>query len=152
MTSNERDRPRTASNLDSIERLVDAFSALRIADASPGAFTPRDAARTFEVRDLGMAAATGGRVGAFHMRALGPCAGRMGGHFHQLDFHMVYILKGRVTYRWEGARTDVVVEAGGCLYQPPGGAHDVIDYSADLEVLEITMPAEYTTIPIAEVL
>jgi len=59
---------------------------------------------------------------------------------------MVYILKGRVTYRWEGSSEEITVEAGGCLYQPPGGAHDVVDYSADLEVLEITMPADYDTV------
>ena len=40
----------------------------------------------------------------------------------------------------------VVVEAGGCLYQPPGGAHNVVDYTPDLEVLEVTMPADYETI------
>lgn len=130
------------------ERLKNAFSQLRIARATPDAFKPRDAWSAFEVRDLGMAAATGGRVGAFHMRALGPCTAPQGFHWHKLNFHMVYILKGRVTYRWEGSSEDIVVEAGGCLYQPPGGAHNVIDYTADLEVLEVTMPASYETIPI----
>ena len=125
-----------------------AFDLLRIARMTPQAFKPRDAWSAFEVRDLGMAAATGGRVGAFHMRALGPCTAPQGFHWHKLDFHMVYILKGRVTYRWEGSGEDIVVEAGGCLYQPPGGAHNVIDYSADLEVLEVTMPADYETIPV----
>ena len=132
-----------------VQRLVDAFSMLRITPLAPEAFKPRDAGSAFEVRDLGMAAASAGRVGAFHMRALGPCRGPQGVHWHKLDFHMVYILKGRVTYRWEGSGEDVVVEAGGCLYQPPGGAHDVIDYTPDLEVLEITMPAAYETIPVS---
>ena len=98
--------------------MSDAFSRLRIAHLSPAAFKPRDAWSAFEVRDLGMAAATAGRVGAFHMRALGPCSGPQGFHWHRLDFHMVYILKGRVTYRWQGSDEDVVVDAGGCLYQP----------------------------------
>ena len=129
-----------------VTRLADAFSLLRIADLHNTAFKPRDASGAFEVRDLGMAAATNGQVGAFHMRALGPCLRPQGAHWHKLDFHMVYILKGRVTYRWEGSSEDIVVEAGGCLYQPPGGAHDVVDYSADLEVLEITMPAAYDTV------
>ncbi len=130
-----------------VDRLLDAFSKLRIARLEPGAFKPRNAWAAFEVRDLGMAAASAGKVGAFHMRALEPCKGPQGAHWHKLDFHMVYILKGRVTYRWEGSNDDVVVEAGGCLFQPPGGAHDVIDYTTDLEVLEITMPAVYETIP-----
>jgi mannose-6-phosphate isomerase-like protein (cupin superfamily) len=126
--------------------VMDAFRLLQIAHLSAAAFKPRDAGSAFEVRDLGMAAATGGRVGAFHMRALGPCQGAQGFHWHRLEFHMVYILKGRVTYRWQGSDEDVVVEAGGCLYQPPGGAHNVVDYTSDLEVLEVTMPAEYETI------
>jgi mannose-6-phosphate isomerase-like protein (cupin superfamily) len=128
-------------------RLEDAFSLLRIAACEPGAFKRRELWSAFEYRDLGVAAATGGKVGAFHMRALGPCAGAQGWHWHALDFHMVYILKGRVTYRWQGSDRDVVAEAGACLVQPPGGAHNVIDYSADLEVLEITMPADYATVP-----
>src|SRR5688572_11173400 len=131
-----------------LDRLVDAFSLLRVARLSPAAFKPRDLWSAFEVRDLGMAAATGGRVGAFHMRALGPCKGPQGFHWHKVEFHMVYILKGRVTYRWEGSDEDVVVEAGGCLYQPPRGAHNVIDYTADVEVLEVTMPAVYETIEV----
>jgi mannose-6-phosphate isomerase-like protein (cupin superfamily) len=129
-----------------VQLLADAFARLRIARSGPEQFKPRDARHEFEVRDLGMAEATHGRVGAFHMRALGPCTRAQGWHWHKLDFHMVYILKGRVTYRWQGSSEDIVVEAGGCLYQPPGGAHDVIDYSADLEVLEITMPAAYETL------
>jgi len=123
-----------------------AFDLLRIARPTQESFRPRDAWRAFEVRDLGMADATAGGVGAFHMRALGPCQGPQGFHLHKLQFHMVFILKGRVTYRWEGSDEDIVVEAGGCLYQPPGGAHNVIDYSEDLEVLEITMPAQYETL------
>jgi mannose-6-phosphate isomerase-like protein (cupin superfamily) len=129
-----------------VQLLADAFALLRIARLGPEQFRPRDARSEFEVRDLGMAEATRGRVGAFHLRALGPCMRAQGWHWHKLDFHMVYVLKGRVTYRWQGSSEDIVVEAGGCLYQPPGGAHDVIDYSADLEVLEITMPAAYETI------
>ena len=104
--------------------------------------------KCFEYRDLGMDAITDGRVGAFHMRARGPAAGDQGWHFHTLDFHMVYILKGSVTYLWQGAEAPVIAEEGACLFQPPGGAHNVIDYSEDLEVLEITMPAVYETIDI----
>ena len=38
-------------------------------------------------------------------------------------------MKGRVTYRWEGSDGDV-------------------DYTSDVEVLEVTMPAAYETIEI----
>jgi mannose-6-phosphate isomerase-like protein (cupin superfamily) len=128
--------------------LRDAFAALRLCPCEPEAFKIREEWSAFEVRDLGIAGETDGRIGAFHMRATGPCRGEQGWHYHALDFHMVYILKGRVKYLWHGSDEPVVAEAGTCLFQPPGGAHNVIDYSVDVEVLEITMPAEYETVPV----
>lgn len=128
--------------------LANAFELLHLSPGDPSEFKTREAWTAFEYRDLGMAAQTDGRVGAFHMRALGPCTGEQGWHYHRLDFHMVYILKGTVTYLWHGSSEPLVVEAGGCLFQPPSGAHNVIDYTGDLEVIEITMPASYETIDV----
>ena len=134
---------------DDPARLANAFERLRLSPGEDSEFKTREAWTAFEYRDLGMAEETGGTVGAFHMRALGPCTGKQGWHFHQVDFHMVYILKGTVTYLWEGSDEPLVAHAGACLYQPSGGAHNVIDYSADLEVLEITMPAQYDATAVA---
>lgn len=97
-----------------------------------------------------MAEATNGKVGAFHMRATGPCHGEQGWHNYAVDFHMVYILKGRATYRWQGAEEHIVAEARACLFQPPEEAQNVIDNSPDLEVLEITMPARCDTVQISD--
>ena len=133
-----------------MEVLEDAFDHLKISRLNASAFTKREAWSAFEDRDLGLAAATDGRIGAFHMRALGPCEGAQGWHYHRLEFHMVFILRGSVTYMWSGHKDPVVVEAGGCLVQPPGGPHNVIDYTSDLEVLEITMPAAYETMSVEE--
>ena len=74
----------------------------------------------------------------------------MGWHWHDLTFHPVYILKGRVSYRWEGNDDVVVANAGDSMIQPPGGAHNVLDYSEDVEVLEITMPAKYPSIEVGD--
>ena len=128
----------------SVERVQNAFSQLRISHYQRSAFKSRDLWQAFEVRDLGIAEATNGRVGAFHMRASRPFQEQQGYHWHNVDFHMVYILRGSVTYRWQGADTSIVANAGDCLYQPPG-AHNVVYYTDDLEILEITMPATYKT-------
>ncbi len=133
---------------EDIERLPDAFAALIFSNRGDSSFRRDGLWASFEYRDLGAAEATGGRVGAFHMRALGPCEGPMGWHWHDLTFHLVYILKGRVSYRWEGSDEVVVAEAGDSMIQPPRGAHNVLDYSEDVEVLEITMPAKYPTIEV----
>ena len=98
----------------------------------------------FAYRDLGIAAATAGKVLAQVIRARQPCDGPGDEHTHSLDFQMVYVLKGwmRTAFEGVGERT---LDAGDCMYQEPGISHRVLDYSADLEVLEITIPADFET-------
>lgn len=98
----------------------------------------------FEYRDLGIADATAGSVGARVIRA------RPGGeaepvwHSHELAFQMVYLLKGWVVFEYEGVG-EVRLEAGSCVHQPPRLRHREIAHSDDLELLEITLPAEFET-------
>jgi quercetin dioxygenase-like cupin family protein len=101
----------------------------------------------FAYRDLGIATATDGKVLAQVIRARRPCDGPGEEHTHSLDFQMVYVLNGwmRTTFEGVGERT---LEAGDCMYQEPGIRHRVLDYSADLEVLEITIPAEFETVTV----
>ncbi len=102
----------------------------------------------FEYRDLGIDRATEGKVLAQVIRARKPSDGPGDEHAHALDFQMVYILKGwmRTAFEGVGERT---LEAGDCLYQRPGIAHRVLGYSDDLEVLEITIPADFETATVA---
>ena len=97
----------------------------------------------YEYRDLGIAAATGGRVGAHVIRVTDPRA-TSPPHTHALDFQMIYILKGWVVFDYEGVG-QVRLEQGSCAYQPSGICHAEIAHSGDLEILEITMPAEFET-------
>jgi len=100
----------------------------------------------FEYRDLGIEAATGGRVGAHVIRAK-PGAGHDGGtgwHRHALDLQLVYILKGWIRFDYEGVG-EVLLEAGAFVHQPPGIRHVEIDHSDDVEILEITLPADFGT-------
>jgi len=125
--------------------LAQAHSALALAEFSDAAFT-RDGPRAdVEYRDLGLAAATGGRIGAKHIRALHPFDRETGWHWHDMTGHFVYVLRGWIAFRFAGTQGDVTVRAGGCLSQPAGVAHNVVARSDDLELIEINMPAEYGT-------
>ena len=99
-----------------------------------------------EYRDLGLMEASGGRIGAKHIRAIKPFDKETGWHWHDLTAHFVYVLKGWVKFRYAGMQEDVTVEAGSCLSQPAGVPHNVVGQSDDLELIEINMPAEYATL------
>ena len=98
----------------------------------------------FEYRDLGIADASRGRVGAHIIRAAPGEGARPEWHVHDLEFQMVYILKGWVEFEYEDAGF-VRLEAGSSVYQPPGVRHREIRHSDDVEMLEITQPAEFVT-------
>ena len=104
--------------------------------------------RHFAYRDLGIHGATDGKVLAQVIRARQPCDGPGDEHTHSLDFQMVYVLKGWMRARFEGVG-ERTLETGDCMYQEPGIRHRVLDYADDLEVLEITIPAEFETRTVA---
>ncbi len=98
----------------------------------------------FEYRDLGIKAATGGSVGAHVIRAKPGMHGASGWHTHDLEVQLVYVLKGWVEFDYEGVGP-LRIEAGACVHQPPGIRHIEIAHSDDVEILEITLPAEFET-------
>ncbi len=98
----------------------------------------------FEYRDLGIVAATGGKVLAHQIRAREPCSGSGGCHTHDLEFQMNYMLRGWVRVEFEDVG-EVRFEAGDSWYQPSNVKHEVLEFSDDFEVIEICMPAEFPT-------
>ena len=98
----------------------------------------------FEYRDLGIAQATEGRVVAHVIRAAAgtECSGQA--HLHHTTFQMVYVLKGWIEFDYEGQGV-VRLEAGSCVFQPPSIRHREIAHSADIEMLEVVMPAGFAT-------
>jgi quercetin dioxygenase-like cupin family protein len=98
-------------------------------------------------RDLGMAKATGGKVQAHVIRMTKPFDGGEVAvpHYHDVDFQMVYVLKGwfRTSFEGEGTHT---FQAGSCWMQPPKIRHTVVGYSDDCELLEIVVPADFETV------
>ncbi len=122
-----------------------ALSKLGLVEMSENGFT-RDGPRAdVEYRDLGLAAATGGRIGARHIRAFKPFPRETGWHWHDMTGHFVYVLKGWISFRYAGVPDAVTVKAGACLSQPAGVAHNVVARSDDLELIEINLPAAYGT-------
>jgi hypothetical protein len=96
-------------------------------------------------RDLGIAAATGGLAQAHVIRMIPPVTDEVRQrHFHNVELQLVYVLKGWMKNEFEGHGVQMM-EQGTCWLQPPGIRHTVLDYSDDLEVLEIIIPAEFET-------
>jgi len=120
-----------------------ALTRLSLVPFSEDDFT-RDGPRAdVEYRDLGLDAATGGTLGAKHIRAIKGFPGETGWHWHDMTGHIVYVLKGWISFRYEGVPDTVTVAVGGCLSQPAGVAHNVVGRSDDLELIEINLPARF---------
>jgi Cupin domain len=108
--------------------------------------------RTYaKYRDLGIAPATGGMVQAHVIKFIPPFNAEEVStpHFHEVDFQMIYVLKGWITSEFEGEGVHTFY-AGSCWIQPPRIKHTVLDYSDDCEVLEIVLPADFETVTLAE--
>jgi quercetin dioxygenase-like cupin family protein len=101
-------------------------------------------------RDLGIAPATGGMVQAHVIRMTKPFSEDEVAipHYHDVDFQMVYVLKGWFQSEFEGEGVHTFY-AGSCWIQPPGIKHTVRGYSDDCELLEIVLPAEFETVTLA---
>jgi uncharacterized RmlC-like cupin family protein len=99
-------------------------------------------------RDLGIAAASGGLCQAHVIRFLSPCTDEVRKrHMHEPELQLIYVLKGWVKNEFEGEGVQMM-SAGSCWLQPPGIKHTVLDYSPDVELLEIIVPADFKTIEV----
>jgi len=107
-----------------------------------------DGLRTYaQYRDLGIADASHGLVQAHVIRLIGPCnpAEVSKLHFHDVEFQMVYVLKGWVKTYIEG-QGETLMKQGSAWSQPPRIKHMILDYSDDVELLEVILPAEFKTV------
>ena len=100
-------------------------------------------------RDLGMAAATNGLAQAHVIKMIPPCDPAVVSkrHYHDVEFQMIYVLKGWIKGEYDGAGEVTMVE-GSCWLQPPKIKHTVLDYSDDCELLEIILPADFDTVEV----
>jgi mannose-6-phosphate isomerase-like protein (cupin superfamily) len=98
----------------------------------------------FAYGDLGIAEASGGRFGAHAIRAVPGRHAEPQWHRHSLDFQMVWVVRGWVRFEYEDIG-EVRLEAGTSVLQPPGIRHRELGHSEDLELVEITSPAQFPT-------
>jgi hypothetical protein len=103
-----------------------------------------------QYRDLGIADASHGLAQAHVIRLIGPCnpAEVSKLHFHDVEFQMVYVLKGWVKTYLEG-QGETLMKEGSAWTQPPRIKHLIMDYSDDVELLEVILPAEFKTVELA---
>ncbi|HWZ37231.1 MAG TPA: cupin domain-containing protein [Bradyrhizobium sp.] len=99
-----------------------------------------------QYRDLGIADATHGLARAHVIRLIGPCdpdeVSKL--HYHDVEFQMVYVLKGWVKTYMEGTG-ETTFQVGSSWTQPPKIRHLIMDYSDDVELLEVILPADFET-------
>ncbi len=103
--------------------------------------------RYAQYRDLGIAAATKGLARAHVIKMIPPCdpAEVSKRHYHDVEFQMIYVLKGWINGEYDGEGV-VTMREGSCWLQPPKIKHTVLDYSDDCELLEIILPADFDTV------
>jgi hypothetical protein len=107
-----------------------------------------DGLRTYaRYRDLGIADATAGLARAHVIRLIGPCnqdeVAKL--HYHDVEFQMVYVLKGWVKSYLEGIG-ETLMKEGSSWTQPPRIRHMILDHSDDVELLEVILPADFKTV------
>ena len=100
-----------------------------------------------QYRDLGIAKSTHGLARAHVIRLIGPCNPQEVSklHLHDIEFQMVYVLKGWVKTYLEG-QGEILMREGSCWTQPPRIRHLIRDYSDECELLEVILPADFETI------
>lgn len=116
-----------------------------VVHAEDGAFESGGLRAQFEYKDLGIRDATAGRYHAHIIKSTSGTGPEVGTHLHDsIDFQLVYVLKGWMRFWYEG-QGEVTAKAGTCILQPPGIKHNVLEWSEDLELLEVTSPADFGT-------
>jgi hypothetical protein len=97
-------------------------------------------------RDLGIAMATNGVATAHVIRMIAPFSEQFSQrHHHNVQFQLVYVLKGWFKSDFEGQGVQTMKE-GSCWIQPPNIRHTVVGWSDDCELLEVILPAEQETV------
>lgn len=99
----------------------------------------------FKCRDLGIGRATDGLAGARVFSSTGR-GSATGAATHQAEFLFWFLLSGSARLHVQGEE-DAVLRPGTAVTIPGGRRHGLEDCSADMEILEVTLPA---TIPLRQ--
>jgi quercetin dioxygenase-like cupin family protein len=101
----------------------------------------------FKYRDLGVTKATEGWMRAQVTSAVTGMTQPTGWHYHVCEGQFVYTLKGWVELEFENG-TNCRLEAGDSVFIPGGMLHQENCTSDDLEILEVSVPADMGTVAV----
>jgi quercetin dioxygenase-like cupin family protein len=101
----------------------------------------------FKYRDLGVTKATEGWMRAQVTTAITGMTQPTGWHYHVCEGQFVYTLKGWVELEFEDG-TVCRLEPGDSVFIPGGMRHNEIATSDDLEILEVSVPADMGTVAV----
>jgi len=130
------------------ERVADAQPAMKVAVTS--AKTPefvKGRRDFFKYRDLGVTKATSGWMRAQVTSAITGMTQPTGWHYHVCEGQFVYTLKGWVELEFEDG-THCRLESGDSVFIPGGMRHNELRTSDNLEILEVSVPADMGTVPV----
>lgn len=100
----------------------------------------------FSYRELGVTKASEGRIRAQVTSGTQGLSEPTGWHVHLCEGQFVYMLKGWVDLEFAGGRKERI-SAGDSLYIPGNVPHNETATSDELELLEISVPADMGTVP-----
>jgi mannose-6-phosphate isomerase-like protein (cupin superfamily) len=117
---------------------------LAVSEQKSATFVPGRRA-FFQYRELGVTEATQGRMRAQVTSAKSAMDRETGWHYHTCEMQFVYILRGWIDLEFQG---DTLRRLGpGDSVMIPGGLpHQEIATSSDLELVEVSVPAEMGTV------
>ena len=119
----------------------------KLAHATPATAPFVAGRRTFlKYQDLGVTAASSGRMRAQVMSATEGMTKPTGWHYHVCEGQFVYALEGWVDLVFEDGQA-IRLKAGESLYIPGGLRHNEIATSDTLGILEVCVPADMGTVP-----
>lgn len=100
----------------------------------------------FTYRELGVTDATNGRMRAQITKASQGLSEPTGWHYHVCEQQFVFMLKGWVDLEFEDG-TKIRCKEGDSLMIPGGMRHNETATSDEMELLEISVPAKFGTVP-----
>ena len=101
----------------------------------------------FKYRDLGVTKASEGWMRAQVMTAITGMTQPTGWHYHVCEGQFVYALKGWVELEFEDGGM-CRLEPGDSCFIPGGMKHNELRTSDDVEILEVSVPADMGTVPV----
>lgn len=99
----------------------------------------------FKYRDLGVTAASSGKMRAQVTIGADGMTQPTGWHYHVCEGQFVYMLSGWVDLEFEDGQ-QLRIQPGESLYIPGGLRHNETRASRDLQLLEISVPADMGTV------